>query len=125
MAIRIKPALRVNTVWSCSVFVLIRGEVQICILTRKRNRQGTSQFPAVLEQLEAMTREGMQLLARTVGRLPADFRAAFLLRVEEGLSFRQIAAVLETSEQTARWRVFKARQKLLKVLAPLLDREKS
>ena len=35
-----------------------------------------------------------------------------------------IAAVLETSEQTARWRVFKARQKLMKVLAPQLDREK-
>lgn len=73
---------------------------------------------------QAISREAMQLLARAVGRLPSDFRAALLLRVEDGLSFREIAEVLETTEQTARWRVFKARQKLLSVLAPQLDREK-
>jgi len=73
---------------------------------------------------QAISREAMQLLARTIGRLPNEFRAALLLRVEEGLSFREIADVLDTTEQTARWRVFKARQKLLSVLAPQLDREK-
>jgi len=62
---------------------------------------------------EATTRESLQLLARAVGRLPADFRSAFLLRAEEGLSFREIAAVLKLTEETARWRVFKARQKLM------------
>jgi RNA polymerase sigma-70 factor (ECF subfamily) len=73
---------------------------------------------------QALSREAMQLLARAIGRLPGEFRAALLLRIEEGLSFREIADVLETTEQTARWRVFKARQKLLSVLAPQLDREK-
>ena len=64
-------------------------------------------------------------MARALGRLPAEFRAALLLRVEEGLSFRQIAGVLRTTEETARWRVFKARQKLMEKLAPHLDREES
>jgi RNA polymerase sigma-70 factor (ECF subfamily) len=73
---------------------------------------------------EALNRESLGLLAQAVGRLPAEFRAAFLLRAEEGLSFRQIADVLELTEETARWRVFKARQKLLRVLAPLLEQEK-
>ena len=73
---------------------------------------------------QVMSRENLQVLTRAVGRLPPDFRAAFLLRVEEGLSFREIASVLETTEETARWRVFKARQKLMDVLAPQLDREK-
>ena len=73
---------------------------------------------------QAISRETLRLLARTVGRLPPEYRAAFLLRVEEGLSFRQIAGVLHTTEETARWRVFKARQKLMEVLAPQLDREK-
>ena len=72
---------------------------------------------------QVLTRESLQLLARAVGRLPAEFRAAFLLRAEEGLSFRQIADVLGLTEETARWRVFKARQKLLSVLAPQLERE--
>jgi RNA polymerase sigma-70 factor (ECF subfamily) len=74
-----------------------------------------------LEQVQS--REAMQALARAVGRLPAEFRAAFLLRVEEGLSFRQIAEVLGLTEETARWRVFKARQKLVHVLASQLDGE--
>jgi RNA polymerase sigma-70 factor (ECF subfamily) len=73
---------------------------------------------------QAMSQEALRLLARAVGRLPPDFRAAFLLRVEEGLSFRQVAEILHTTEETARWRVFKARQKLMTVLAPQLDREK-
>ncbi|MGQ7387962.1 RNA polymerase sigma factor, partial [Streptococcus suis] len=72
---------------------------------------------------QAMSRESLQQLARAVGRLPNEFRAALLLRIEQGLSFREIAEVLETTEQTARWRVYKARQKLLHVLATQLDRE--
>lgn len=71
----------------------------------------------------ALTRERMQVLMRAVGRLPADFRAAFLLRVEADLSFREIAEILEVREETARWRVFKARQKLMKVLNPQRERE--
>jgi RNA polymerase sigma-70 factor (ECF subfamily) len=72
---------------------------------------------------QVLTREALQLLARAVGRLPNEFRAAFLLRAEEGMSFRQIAQALGITEETARWRVFKARQKLLSVLAPQLERE--
>ncbi len=72
---------------------------------------------------QALSRESLQLLARAVGRLPTEFRAAFLLRAEEGMSFRQIAEVLGLTEETARWRVFKARQKLLSVLAPQLGSE--
>jgi RNA polymerase sigma-70 factor (ECF subfamily) len=72
---------------------------------------------------QVLTQEALQLLARAVGRLPADFRAAFLLRAEEGLSFKEIAAVLGIKEETARWRVFKARQKLMSTLAPQLDQE--
>jgi len=73
---------------------------------------------------KALSREALQLLGQTIGRLPPDFRGAFLLRVEEGLSFREIGEVLGVTEETARWRVFKARQKLMSVLAPQLDREK-
>lgn len=66
----------------------------------------------------AMGREALVELTRAVGRLPGDFRAAFLLRVEEDLSFKEIGAVLDITEETARWRVFKARQKLLEVMEP-------
>lgn len=72
---------------------------------------------------QAVNREALQELARSVAKLPPEFRAAFLLRAEEELSFRQIADVLGLTEETARWRVFKARQKLMQSLAPQLDRE--
>ena len=65
-------------------------------------------------------RETLEAVSRAVADLPSDFRAALLLRVNEGLSFREVAKILKTTEETARWRVFKARQKLMKVLAPEL-----
>jgi RNA polymerase sigma-70 factor (ECF subfamily) len=67
---------------------------------------------------EAQGRETLRQLAGALDRLAPDFRAPLLLRAEEGLSFREIADVLGTTEETARWRVFKARQKLLRDLAP-------
>jgi RNA polymerase sigma-70 factor (ECF subfamily) len=73
---------------------------------------------------EAQSREALRDLARAVDRVPAEFRAALLLRVEQGLSFREIAEVLDLTEETARWRVFKARQKLLSLLAPRQEQEK-
>lgn len=73
---------------------------------------------------EVVNRESLHMLARAVGRLPSEFRSAFLLRAEEGLSFREIGQALGITEETARWRVFKARQKLMSFLTPQLDREK-
>jgi RNA polymerase sigma-70 factor (ECF subfamily) len=63
-------------------------------------------------------REALEAVNRAVADLPPDFRAALMLRVNEGLSFRDVARILKTTEETARWRVFKARQKLLQVLSP-------
>jgi RNA polymerase sigma-70 factor, ECF subfamily len=74
---------------------------------------------------EVLLRETQQGLADALRRLPTDFRAALLLRVEEGLSFREIAKVLGLTEETARWRVFKARQKLLALMAPRREGEQS
>jgi RNA polymerase sigma-70 factor (ECF subfamily) len=73
---------------------------------------------------EAQSREALENVAQAVRSLPTDFRAALLLRVEEGLSFREIADVLDLTEETARWRVFKARQKLLSLLAAPQEQEK-
>jgi RNA polymerase sigma-70 factor (ECF subfamily) len=74
---------------------------------------------------EAVSREALRELAQAIDRVHPDLRAALLLRVEEGLSFRQIGDILDLTEETARWRVFKARQKLLEVLAARREREKT
>lgn len=89
---------------------------------RRANRRIRQPFPGEAASTEAgpdeqaMSREAFQHLARAIGRLPREFRAAYLLRVDEDLSFRDIAEVQGISEQTARWRVFKARKKIMEVM---------
>jgi RNA polymerase sigma-70 factor (ECF subfamily) len=56
-----------------------------------------------------------------IERLPAAFRAVFLLRIQEGLPFGDIAVALGVTEETVRWRLFKARQRLLEELGDYLD----
>jgi RNA polymerase sigma-70 factor (ECF subfamily) len=96
---------------------------------RRANRRVRLAFPEQLPSTGAgpddlaMSHEALQQLVRAVGRLPTDFRAAFLLRVEQDLSFKEIAEILGITEETARWRVFKARQKLMEVMGPFLDKE--
>lgn len=79
--------------------------------------------PGPEEALEQQ--EALEQIAKAIERLPEEFRAAFLLRVDEDLSFREIAQVMGLTEETARWRVYKARQKLMKALAPSQELERS
>jgi RNA polymerase sigma-70 factor (ECF subfamily) len=74
---------------------------------------------------QVASREMLQVLAKEVAKLPPEFRAALLLRAEQELSFRDIGTVLGVTEETARWRVFKARRKLMQVVDPYLRRESS
>ena len=65
----------------------------------------------------AADRESLQAVAAAVAGLAPEFRSALLLRADEGLSFKEVAAVLHITEETARWRVFKARQRLVAALS--------
>lgn len=65
--------------------------------------------------------EGAALLEQAILRLPAHFREAFWLWSQDDLSFAEIAQVLGLTEETARWRVFKARLLLVKGLGSYLD----
>ncbi len=78
--------------------------------------EGVPEPASTTEEELAENREEVRRVCEALGTLPTDFRTAILLRVEEGLSFREMADILGTTEETARWRVYKARQKLLKDL---------
>jgi len=89
----------------------------------RHNRQALSNdWPetAAGPEDEALSKEALQQLADAVAKLPGDFRSALMLRAEADLSFKEIADIMGITEQTARWRVFKARQKLMTVLEPEL-----
>ena len=55
-------------------------------------------------------------------KLPEDLRMAISLRELEGLSYEEIANVMDCPVGTVRSRIFRAREALDKVIQPLLQR---
>lgn len=62
-----------------------------------------------------------QALGRAVEDLPEDLRSAFLLREYDGLSYEDIAKILECPIGTVRSRIFRARDAVDRHLGPLLN----
>jgi RNA polymerase sigma-70 factor (ECF subfamily) len=63
-----------------------------------------------LEELEAQER--LRAVSEAVAALPPQQRATLLLRVHQGLPYREIAEILESSEGTVRVNYFHAVAKL-------------
>ena len=60
------------------------------------------------------TAEQSELVYAALRDLSETTRTVFHLRVQESLSFREIAELLETTEEAARWHMHQARSRLLK-----------
>lgn len=60
-------------------------------------------------------------LSRALDALPAEQKAAFVLKVEEGMQYDEIAEMLSVSPGTVMSRLSRARAKLKEALAPHLD----
>ncbi len=67
-----------------------------------------------------LTHELAKRVTHAVEQLPEDLRTAILLREIEGLSYEEIAAVMECPIGTVRSRIFRAREAIDKELSPLL-----
>jgi len=76
--------------------------------------------PLPSASLEA--REFREHLDAALGRLPEEFRTAFLLREQEGMSYEEIGEVLEISPKTVSTRIHRARTRLRGLLQPWLRR---
>lgn len=60
---------------------------------------------------------------QAIGELPDDLRSAVTLREFDGLSYEQIAQIMDCPVGTVRSRIFRARESIDKHIAPLLNRE--
>ena len=58
---------------------------------------------------------------RSIQQLPEDLRMALTLREFDGLSYEDIAAVMQCPVGTVRSRIFRAREAVDKALQPLLQ----
>ncbi len=71
----------------------------------------------------SLYREEMERVVReTLDRLPEDLRVALTLREFEGMSYEDIANVMDCPVGTVRSRIFRAREAIDNEIAPLLER---
>lgn len=67
-----------------------------------------------------LTDEINQTIQATIGRLPTELKTAITLRELEGLSYEEIAEVMDCPIGTVRSRIFRAREAIDQQLQPLL-----
>jgi RNA polymerase sigma-70 factor (ECF subfamily) len=68
-----------------------------------------------------LTEEIKQTVFRAIEKLPEDLKTAITLRELEGLSYEEIADVMDCPIGTVRSRIFRARDAIDKELRPLLE----
>ena len=73
---------------------------------------------------EMLRQEIAREVSETVAQLPEELRQAITLRELEGLSYEEIAEMMDCPIGTVRSRIFRAREAIDARLRPLMDRER-
>lgn len=69
-----------------------------------------------------LSEELRQIVFRTIESLPEDLRMAITLRELDGLSYEEIAAIMDCPVGTVRSRIFRAREAIDNKVQPLIQR---
>jgi len=69
----------------------------------------------------ALTDEIKRTVFAAIEALPEDLRTAITLREMEGLSYEEIAEIMDCPVGTVRSRIFRAREAIDKKLQPLIE----
>lgn len=72
-------------------------------------------------ETELMTQEIAKTVQLAIDALPEDLKTAIVLREIEGLSYEEIATLMDCPIGTVRSRIFRARESIAERLRPLLD----
>jgi RNA polymerase sigma-70 factor, ECF subfamily len=97
----------------------------LCLNEKKRAGSQNLQFedavynPGVSRDAERG--EMLQLISMALELLPSDMREIFVLREYDGLSYNEISTLLNIKLDTAKVRVFRARQRIKEILQPYLN----
>lgn len=84
--------------------------------------EGAAQLREIGSPERQLQREQLyQVLQQAIAGLPEELRAALLLREFDGLSYEDIAKILDCPIGTVRSRIFRAREAVDRQIAPLLE----
>lgn len=84
--------------------------------------EGAPQLREIGSPERQLQREELyQVLQQAIASLPEELRAALLLREFDGLSYEDIAKILDCPIGTVRSRIFRAREAVDRQIAPLLE----
>jgi RNA polymerase sigma-70 factor (ECF subfamily) len=73
------------------------------------------------DPLDRMSRaEQVDLLQQAIAKLPEEFREALMMSEYDGLTYDEIAKITSTSLSTVRIRIYRAKNRLRKMLLPIL-----
>lgn len=102
---------------------LLKIARNLCLNT-KAKMQPTSvpaeELEIPVEEHPVESRELERLISTALDLLPEEHREAFVLQVYDGLSYKEIAEVIDRPVSTVRNRVVRAKQKMREILAPYL-----
>lgn len=97
----------------------------LCLNEKKRHAALGVEFEDAIynpgESRDAERNEMLRLINMAMELLPHDMREIFVLREYDGLSYNEISALLNIKLDTAKVRVFRARQRIKEILQPYLD----
>ena len=73
---------------------------------------------------ELMSKQIAQTVSKSLDALPEELRSAIVLREIDGLSYEEIASIMNCPVGTVRSRIFRAREAISEQLRPLLGTSK-
>lgn len=76
-------------------------------------------------ETELMNKQILATVEKAVAKLPEDLRQVITLREMEGLSYEEIAQIMDCPIGTVRSRIFRAREVIATDLRPLLDTDEN
>lgn len=99
-------------------------------LNYKRDMKPTvdiNEYDFLVYETQSFEHKEMQdLVKRALDILEDEFKEPLIMRVYNGLDYKEIAEICETTETTARSRVFRAKKKIRNILKPYIkDLEKN
>ena len=116
---RIDPSRQVNNV-SAYIFTTARN---ICLNAIRDAKPSTEveEFHQVAFQPNHENVELAELVKTALELLPQHHREAFVLREYDGLSYQEIAEITGNTLATVKIHIFRAKEKLRKILSPYLE----